>query len=112
MVNFMPDTTKATNTPPEAPKPIFDKAAKFLRDWAKGTTRPTRNGHQVKLYIDRANIEDMVAAVAFVKNRKGFPHSNDFHLLMGRVEKSEIEEARLWLESTIWAQENRDTTND
>lgn len=110
MSRGIPSQNNSRNNPSRASKSISEKAADYLRDWAEVSARPSRNGHQIELYIKRANAEDMVAAVAFVRKRKGFPHSNEFHLLMDKVEISEIDEARQMLGS--WEPKKEDAEND
>ena len=67
--------------------------------------RPTRNGEQVRKYIDRANNEDILIACAFVRRYKGFPHESRFHLIGEKVDQEDLQNARDFLNTKDEAEE-------
>ncbi|MFK7827038.1 MAG: hypothetical protein AB8G05_23040 [Oligoflexales bacterium] len=77
---------------------IREAAINYIKSWAGASVRPTRNGEQVRKYIERANDHDLLVACAYVHRFKGFPHETKFHLIESKLGEDDLKAAKEFLQ--------------
>ena len=75
-----------------------EAAIDYIKSWAASSSRPTRNGEQVRKYIERADDHDILVACAFVRRFKGFPHETKFHLIEEKLDEEDLKDAQEFLQ--------------
>ena len=77
---------------------IREAAIDYIESWAASSVRPTRNGEQVRKYIERANDHDILVACAYIRRFKGFPHETKFHLIEEKLDEDDLKDAQKFLQ--------------